>query len=112
MRKLFICLLLIAFMVPLKSDSEYQIMGYYSNGAYDDYVIVYGYYDANGIFTLSHCRTKQIEGDIFSNFYTLDVNTCAFRRIDIPEGTATTETPSTLSVPAPPVGQKVFSGTP
>lgn len=64
------------------SYAQYTIMGYYPTAAYGDYVIVYGYYQSNGVFTLSHCRTNFIGSDIYSDQFYLDVNTCQFRRRD------------------------------
>lgn len=101
-------ILLSAFLliITLVSGAQYRIMGYYPNSAYGDYVIIYGYYDSNGIFTLSHCRTNAIAQDIYSNRIYLDINTCTFRRVD--QGPSEV-TPAGIPPPPPPEeGQKAF----
>lgn len=74
-----VILLVSLFILPLVSTAQYKIMGFYPNGAYNDYVIIYGYHQSDGTFVLSHCRTNAIVDDIYSNKNYLDVNTCTIR---------------------------------
>jgi hypothetical protein len=75
-----IVLILLLLLITSISDAQYIIMGYYPNSAYDDYVIVYGYYESDGAFVISHCKTNVIDKTVFStNKYYLDINTCTFK---------------------------------
>jgi hypothetical protein len=105
MRKFLFSLLLL--IITLVSGAQYRIIGYYPNSVYGDYTIVYGYYDANGVFTLSHCRTNGVMEDIYSNRVYLDINTCTLRKVEeeVPAPSAQTGAPQP---PPPPVGEKAF----
>jgi hypothetical protein len=97
---------LLFLIIPLISGAQYHIIGYYPNSLYGDYVIVYGYYDANGVFTLSHCRTNAVMGDIYSNMVYLDINTCTLKKVEEEAPAPSTET--VPPPPPPPVSQKAF----
>jgi hypothetical protein len=101
MKKFYFTLLLL--LITMVSNAQYQIMGYFRNSAYGDYVIVYGYYDSNGNFQVSHCRTNAIN-NIYSNLAYLDINTCTIKIIT-PAGAPTTPA---LPAPAAPTVEKAF----
>jgi hypothetical protein len=104
MKKILFSLSLLS--ISLVSAAQYRIMSYYPSGVYGDYVIVYGYYTSNGIFTLSHCRTNRIANDIYSSLTYLDIETCTFKHIQ--QDTTAAAPAGIAPPPPPPVGQKAF----
>lgn len=70
----------------------YRVIGYFPQTAAGDYVITYGYYDSNGHFVMSHCRTNAMT-NFYSNQTYLDINTCTLRPI-----------PGAVVSPVPPTG--------